>query len=91
MPKMDGLEFTRVVMEDPASDPGAERFGPGGAGANIFQMLEAGALDILAKPRERWVSITDWMHELITKIKILAGVMVIRKRGEDQRLPSLRE
>lgn len=87
MPKMDGLELTRAVMtRNPlpilvlSVSVRAEQT------HNIFQMLEAGALDILAKPlggRESDFGIIA--HDLITKIRILSGVKVIgaRRAGVD--------
>jgi len=82
MPTMDGFELTREVM---ARHPlpilvlsisvQAEQT------HNIFQMLEAGALDILAKPLGGLQS--DFgvtAHDLITKIRILSGVKVIGRR-----------
>lgn len=82
MPKMNGLEMTREVMArhplpilvlSVSVQPEQTH--------NIFQMLEAGALDILAKPRgglDSDFGVTA--HDLITKIRILAGVKVIGRR-----------
>jgi len=82
MPVMDGLALTHEVM---ATQPlpilvlsvsvQAEQ------GRNIFAMLEAGALDILAKPRggtEDNIGVIG--KDLITKIRILSGVKVIGRR-----------
>lgn len=82
MPKMDGLELTRMVMtRNPlpilvlSVSVRAEQT------HNIFQMLEAGALDILAKPRGGQESDFGIIaNDLITKIRILSGVKVIGKR-----------
>jgi two-component system chemotaxis response regulator CheB len=82
MPKMDGVEFTREVMARfplpilvlSVSVQQEQKH-------NIFDMLEAGALDILAKPRKGLE--TDFgitAHDLIRKIRILSGVKVIRRR-----------
>jgi len=82
MPEMDGVELTREVM---ARHPlpilvlsvsvQAEQT------HNIFKMLDAGAVDVLAKPRGGLQSDFGVMaHDLITKIKILAGVKVIGRR-----------
>ena len=82
MPKMNGLEMIREVMTryplpilvlSVSVRPDQED--------NIFRMLEAGALDILAKPcggLESDFGVTA--HNLITKIRVLAGVTVIKKR-----------
>jgi two-component system chemotaxis response regulator CheB len=82
MPKMDGLEFTRaVMMRFPlpilvlSVSVGPERT------HNIFQMLEAGALDVLPKPRGGLESDLGLIaHDLVTKIKILSGVKVFTRR-----------
>lgn len=82
MPQMDGLTLTREVM---ARHPLPILIVSVSVQAhqkhNIFSMLEAGALDILAKPRGgpdgNFGAIAD---ELITKVRILAGVKVIGRR-----------
>ena len=83
MPKMDGVELTRIVMtRSPLPILVLSVSVQAEQEHNIFQMLEAGALDILAKPRgglESDFGITA--HDLITKIKILSGVKVIGRRG----------
>ena len=84
MPVMDGLEFTRAVMhmrptpilvisisvsEDKTS--------------NIFNLLQAGAVDVLAKP-------TDGMREsdkrlakeLMRKIRVLSGIVMFSRHSE---------
>jgi two-component system, chemotaxis family, protein-glutamate methylesterase/glutaminase len=81
MPKMDGLELIRAVMaRTPLPILVMSVSVQADQTHNIFQMLEAGALDILAKPRgglESDFGVTA--HDLITKIRILAGVKVIRR------------
>jgi two-component system chemotaxis response regulator CheB len=82
MPKMDGLELTREVMArhplpililSVSVQAEQER--------NIFQTLEAGALDILAKPRGGLqADFGDTAHDLVTKIRILSGVKVMKRR-----------
>ena len=83
MPKMDGVELTRIVMtRSPLPILVLSVSVQAEQEHNIFQMLEAGALDILAKPRGGLESDFGIMaHDLITKIKILAGVKVIGRRG----------
>jgi two-component system, chemotaxis family, protein-glutamate methylesterase/glutaminase len=82
MPKMDGLEFTKQIMSQyprpilviSVSVQPEQRH-------RIFELLEAGAVDIFAKPRpgtDRDAQIDRL--KLINKIKILAGVKVFRKR-----------
>jgi two-component system, chemotaxis family, protein-glutamate methylesterase/glutaminase len=83
MPKMGGLEFTQQVMTQyprpilviSVSVQPEQRH-------RIFELLEAGAVDIFPKPRsglQQDIQINQAM--LINKIKILAGVKVFRKRS----------
>lgn len=82
MPGMGGLEFTREVM---ATHPVpilvlsvAVQHEQAGT---IFEMLEAGAVDIVAKPRVGLLrSSADLSSELIRKIKIASGVVALRRR-----------
>lgn len=82
MPRMDGLEFTKQVMEKyprpilviSVSVQIEQRH-------RIFELLQAGALDIFPKPRpgESKDAQIDRL-KLINKIRVLAGVKVLRKR-----------
>ncbi|MDO8811004.1 MAG: chemotaxis-specific protein-glutamate methyltransferase CheB [Gallionella sp.] len=82
MPVMDGLEFTRAVMNDyprpilvvsVSVEPGSP---------NVFRMLEAGAVDVYPKPRDILNGDMDKLaNELASKIRILAGVRVFRRRN----------
>jgi two-component system, chemotaxis family, protein-glutamate methylesterase/glutaminase len=83
MPKMDGLEFTKQVMNKyprpilviSVSVQPEQRH-------RIFELLEAGAVDIFPKPRPGNHPDAQIDHlKLINKIKILAGVKVFRKRN----------
>ena len=82
MPRMDGLALVREVMaRHPLPILVLSVSVQAEQKHNIFQMLEAGALDILAKPRgglESDFGVTA--QDLITKIRILSGVKVIGKR-----------
>src|SRR5262245_61722234 len=86
MPDMDGLQLTKEIMErfprpilvvSAAVHPEDAH--------NVFRLLEAGAIDILPKPRgglagdEQRVS-----QELIRKIKIIAGVKAITRRRKPE-------
>lgn len=82
MPIMNGLEFTRAVMNDyprpilvvsVSVEPGSP---------NIFRLLEAGAVDIMLKPRDILNGDMDKLaNELASKIRILAGVRVFRRHN----------
>ena len=95
MPKMSGLEMIREVMaRDPLPILVISVSVQEDQKHNIFKMLEAGALDILAKPRGGLQADFDaTANELVTKIRILSGVKVItihRAAGEAQaKRPSL--
>jgi len=83
MPRMDGLALTRALM---ASHPLPILILSVSVQAeqehNIFQMLDAGALDILAKPRSGSVANMEKIaRDLVTKIRVLAGVKIIGKRS----------
>lgn len=90
MPKMDGLEFTKQVMAHyprpilviSISVQTEQRH-------RIFELLEAGAVDIFPKPRSS-VDPDAQINQLrlINKIKILAGVKVFRKRTPQASLKS---
>lgn len=88
MAKMNGLEFTREVMSKyprpilviSASVQPEDTY-------NVFQLLDAGAVDVFPKPRA--MSVQDYesiKQELVSKIKILSGVAVFtlrrRHKGE---------
>jgi len=83
MPVMSGLDFTRAVMDSypcpilvvsVSVEPGSP---------NIFRLLEAGALDILPKPSDILNGDMDELaNELSSKIRILAGVRVFRRRND---------
>jgi two-component system chemotaxis response regulator CheB len=82
MPVMNGLELIREVMaRHPLPMLVLSVSVQAEQADSIFQMLEAGALDILAKPRGGLRDNLDaTAHDLIMKIRILAGVKVIAKR-----------
>ncbi len=84
MPEMDGLELTRAIMRDHPipiivlSGDYDDRL--------AFTLLEAGALDILPKPRAASpVELATAGQELARRIRVLAGVRVLRRY--DQRAP----
>lgn len=83
MPQMDGLELTSQVMAhfplpilvvsaSVQEEDDTHR---------IFQLLEAGAVDVLPKPRAGFdIDNLVLRNALITKVKILSGVKVFRKK-----------
>lgn len=86
MPQMDGLEFTSEVMTlcpRPILVISAwikEEDSP-----HVFQLLEAGALDIFHKPTAGLSSEDKLLNqELLDKIQILSGVKVFKKKRKSR-------
>ena len=82
MPIMDGLDLTRGIM---ATDPRAilvvSRLGQQQDCDKTFQLFEAGAIEVFPMSgNESGLAFDAQMQELIQKIKILSGVMVLRRR-----------
>ncbi len=90
MPVMDGLEFTQKVMSccpvpilvlSVSVQPDDVK--------NIFKLLEAGAVDVLAKP-EGGISANreKISRELIEKVRIVSGVYVFRRAPHKKAEPT---
>lgn len=84
MPKMNGLELTQTVMEkSPKPILVISAAVQDEDKNNVFQLLDAGAVDVFAKPRsgqiEEYEMLTD---KLLTKIRVLSGVKVFTKRNK---------
>ncbi|MDO8369613.1 MAG: chemotaxis-specific protein-glutamate methyltransferase CheB [Candidatus Nitrotoga sp.] len=91
MPVMDGLELTREVMDKfPRPILVLSISVRKDQTTNIFKLLEAGAIDVMIKPHGTDAGVDELdARELIGKIKILAGVVAIRKsRKEPPATPS---
>src|SRR4028118_986414 len=83
MPVMNGLEFTKAVM---AQFPRpilviSSIVGPDNAD-NIFELLQAGAVDVFAKPAGGLGVDDKTATQIISKIKILAGVIVFKRSSQ---------
>jgi chemotaxis response regulator CheB len=82
MPDIDGLELTKEIMDrfprpilvvSAAVHPEDAH--------NVFRLLEAGAIDVLPKPRGGLVVDEPRVaQELIRKIKIISGVVALTRR-----------
>lgn len=83
MPVMDGFELTKAVMKKfPRPILVLSISVQKGQTSNIFQLLEAGAIDVMAKPLgEVGMDYGLNAQELVSKIKIVAGVRVIGRLG----------
>ncbi len=87
MPVMDGLEFTRRVMEvSPRpimviSSEVDDRDSP-----KVFNLLKAGAIEIFPKPKAGLSPENDLLRQdLIKKIRVLKGIVVFHKFARDQK------
>src|SRR3989338_832702 len=77
MPVMDGYEFPKPILVVSVSVQEGS--------TNIFKLLQAGAVDVFAKPRSGIESEYDKRAlELISKVRMVAGVVPIRRRGGAQ-------
>jgi len=89
MPEMDGLELTRAVMAHyPRPILAISASVQQENTRNVFQLLDAGAVDVFPKPQEGFLAHRqETAAALIRKIKVLAGVSVFTKhcwkRGMD--------
>ena len=82
MPEMDGVELTRqIVSLYPRPVLVISTSTTETDHHSIFRLLEAGALDVLPKPLSgRADDYQKMASELVSKIKILSGVYVFRRR-----------
>ena len=83
MPGMGGLELTQEVMRrHPLPLLVLSHSVQATQTDNIFRMLEAGALDVVAKPRGGLETDFDaTARDLARKIRVAAGVVVIRRHA----------
>ena len=74
MPEMDGLEFTKQVMANyPTPILVLSNAVQKSDIDNIYEVMKAGAVDVMAKPQTASNGNSDSMqNELVTKIRILA-------------------
>ncbi len=81
MPVMDGLELTKQVMERyprpilvvSSTISGADSY-------KAFPLLEAGAVDVFPKPTGALSADGEAAQQLVSKIRILSGVVVFPRR-----------
>lgn len=88
MPGMDGIELTSAIMgAKPKPILIVSASVQPDQTENIFRMLEAGAVDILAKP-EGGMSMDygSMGRDFVEKIKVLSGVKVMRRRALSQQV-----
>lgn len=88
MPVMDGLEFTRAVINKYPRPILVVSVSVEPDSPNVFRLLEAGAVDVYPKPRAILDADQEKLaSELASKIRILAGVHVFRRAGAATRAP----
>lgn len=84
MPVMDGLEFTKEIMTQYPRPILVISVSVQEGSQNVFRLLEAGAVDVFLKPRGFIESEFDKKAlELISKVKVVAGVHVFRRRPKE--------
>lgn len=84
MPVMDGLELTREIMDRYPRPILVISASVSEGNTNVFQLMDAGAVDVFPKPRGGLE--TEYIRQadnLINRIRILAGVLVFRKKKEE--------
>ncbi|HAO12418.1 MAG TPA: chemotaxis response regulator protein-glutamate methylesterase [Planktothrix sp. UBA8407] len=86
MPQMNGLEFIQEVMVlYPRPILVISASVQSDDTQNVFQLLNAGAVDVFPKPKTGLASDYELIgQELIQKIKVLAGVKVFTKHRKSQ-------
>jgi len=88
MPVMDGLELTKQVMRLHPMPILVVSVSVMEGSVNVFKLLEAGAVDVIVKPRAGLEEeIEQNTKELVSKIRILAGVKVIPRKFMAERPP----
>lgn len=88
MPQMDGYELTkRIMAESPRPILVVSVTVQAHKEENIFQLLTAGAVDILPKPRGGFQVDSKEALDLRARVKLLAGVTVVRRSSPSSASP----
>lgn len=86
MPVMDGFKLTKQVMRMYPMPILVVSVSVREGSANVFKLLEAGAVEVMLKPKGGLESESEKTKmELVSKIRILSGVRVFRRVGEKGR------
>lgn len=89
MPVLDGLAFIRVVMAEHPRPILVVSVSVEPDSPNVFQLLEAGAVDVYPKPRAISDTNKDKLaREFISKIRVLSGVHVFRHTSRASVVPA---
>lgn len=84
MPVMDGLTFTRTVMERFPRPILVVSVSVQKDSINAFRLLEAGAVDVMLKPRTGLESeYIGHAQELLRMVRVLSGVRVFRRYNRE--------
>ncbi len=82
MPVMDGIEFTKKVMDRHPRPILVVSVSVREGSQNVFNLLEAGAVDVLLKPRGGIESEFNRVSlELVSKVRMLSRVKVFKRPG----------
>lgn len=80
MPVMDGLEFTKEVMDRYPRPILVVSVSVREGSLNVFKLLDAGAVDMFQKPKSGLeAEYLQETEELVKKVRILSGVHVFRR------------
>lgn len=90
MPVMDGLELTKEIMRTYPMPILVLSVSVREGSTNVFKLLEAGAVDVMLKPKGGLESeFEKAKKELLTKIRIISGVRVFRRYKKEDRSSEL--
>src|SRR5204863_35619 len=84
MPNLNGLELTARIRQDARYREVpiilvTTAVGPEDS-ERVFELLQAGAIDVFPKPRGGLISNGPFAEQLVSKIKVVAGVFVFPRR-----------
>ncbi|HEY9736221.1 MAG TPA: response regulator, partial [Trichocoleus sp.] len=89
MPQMSGLELTRQIMaECPRPILVISASVQEDDTSQVFQLLEAGAVDVFPKPRSGLADDERTQKALVNKIRVLSGVKVFTQHRRTVSSPS---
>lgn len=90
MPVMDGFELTKELMAIYPKPILVVSASVNEGNRNVFELLEAGAVDVFPKPRSGLeAEFMGQADDLINRIRILSGVRVFRKPKKEPEKPTI--
>lgn len=88
MPQLDGEELTRRIMSESPRPILVVTSSKGKGSQTAFRLIEAGAIDVVAKPRGGAHAEAE-ANDLVRLVRIAAGVHVVRRRIASPTGPSV--